>query len=94
MKYRCYFGGNCKNKPYCEVYPGLLGGKHKERGWSYLCRKHFKEEQKKYRGNLPYCLVSRKKVKEMHVPKNIIKRLSAGKTIPFSEVMKKYAAKT
>lgn len=90
MKNKCDFDGTCKNKAYCEVYPGMLGGKHKVRGWSYLCRTHFREEQKKYKGKLPWCLVSREKTKEMHVHKDIVKRLTSGKFIPLSEVIKKF----
>ncbi len=53
----CNFHGTCKNKAYKEVYPMLLGGKHKDRGWSYLCRKHFSQEQKRFKGKLPYSSV-------------------------------------
>jgi hypothetical protein len=49
----CDYEGSCKNKAYVEVYPSLMGGKHKGRGWSYLCRKHYYQEQKRYRGKLP-----------------------------------------
>jgi len=45
----CDFLGECKNKAYREVYHMLLGGKYRNRGWSYLCRKHFYEEQKRFR---------------------------------------------
>ena len=51
----CDYEGKCKNKAYREVYPSLLGGKHKNRGWTYLCRKHFEQEQKKFKKKLPYC---------------------------------------
>ena len=51
----CDYGGTCKNKAYMEVYPSLLGGKHKDRGWSYLCRKHYYQEQKRYKWKLPAC---------------------------------------
>ena len=51
----CDFHGKCKNKAYREVYPSLMGRKHEDRGWSYLCRKHFGQEKKKYKGKLPYC---------------------------------------
>lgn len=50
----CDYQGKCNNLAYKEVYPCLLGGKHKKRGWSYLCKKHFIKEKKKYRGKLPY----------------------------------------
>ena len=53
----CDYEGTCKNKAYREVYPMLLRGKHKKRGWSYLCRKHFKQEQKKFKGKLACCSV-------------------------------------
>lgn len=49
----CDFKGACKNKAYREVYPMLLKGKHQRRGWSYLCRKHYFQEQEKYKGKLP-----------------------------------------
>lgn len=41
----CDFQGMCKNKAFREVYPMLLKGKLKKKGWSYLCKKHFYEEQ-------------------------------------------------
>ena len=53
----CDYLGKCKNLAYKEVYPGMLGGKHKDRGWSYLCRKHFFQEKKMFKGKLPYCRV-------------------------------------
>ncbi|MEK6811129.1 MAG: hypothetical protein AABX96_01320 [Nanoarchaeota archaeon] len=49
----CDFKGTCKNKAYREVYPMLLRRKHKRKGWSYLCRKHYFQEQGKYKGKLP-----------------------------------------
>ena len=49
----CDFEGICKNKSYREVYPSLMGGKHRGRGWNYLCRKHYFQEQKIYKGKLP-----------------------------------------
>lgn len=51
----CDYQDVCKNKAYVEVYPGMIGRKHKDRGWSYLCRKHFNQEQKRFKGKLPYC---------------------------------------
>lgn len=52
----CDYHGTCKNKAYVEVYPFML--KNKERkGWSYLCKKHFVQEQKRFKGKLPYCKV-------------------------------------
>lgn len=53
MSPTCDYKGTCKNKAYREVYPGLLGGKRKNRGWSYLCRNHFYQEQKKFKRKLP-----------------------------------------
>lgn len=50
---KCDYYGNCKNKAYREVFPSLLGGKYKNRGWSYLCRKHYHQEQKRFKGKLP-----------------------------------------
>ena len=55
--HHCDYEGKCKNKAYSEVYPKMLGGKHKERGWSYLCRKHYYQEQKRYKGKLASCSV-------------------------------------
>lgn len=46
----CDYKGTCKNKAYKEVYP-------KNKGWNYLCRKHFKQEQKKFKGKLAYCSI-------------------------------------
>ncbi|MBI2507474.1 hypothetical protein HYV89_00815 [Candidatus Woesearchaeota archaeon] len=53
----CDFGGICKNKAYAEVFPSMLGGKHKKRGWSYLCRKHYYQEEKKYKWKLPAYII-------------------------------------
>lgn len=50
----CDYNGNCNNLAYKEVYPSLIS-KTKNEGWSYLCRKHFKQEQKRFKGKLPYC---------------------------------------
>lgn len=52
----CDYQGICTNKVHKEVYPMLLGGKYKDKGWSYLCRKHFQQEFKRFKGKLPYCL--------------------------------------
>jgi hypothetical protein len=62
-KYRnhCDFNGICKNKAYAEVYPSLLGKKHKNRGWSYLCRKHYLQEEKYYKNKLPAYILKRKR---------------------------------
>ncbi|MBS3067478.1 hypothetical protein J4450_02145 [Candidatus Micrarchaeota archaeon] len=49
----CDYDGTCMNKAYREVYPALLGGKYKDKGWSYLCKKHFNKEQKIFHGKLP-----------------------------------------
>jgi hypothetical protein len=50
----CDYNGNCKNLAFKEVYPDL-GKKNKDSGWSYLCKKHFKQEQRRFRGKLAYC---------------------------------------
>lgn len=46
----------CSNKAFKEVYPGMMPENYNKRnsGWSYLCRKHFKSEQKRLRNRLPY----------------------------------------
>ena len=49
----CDYGGICKNKAYREVYPSLLKGKDRKKGWSYLCKKHYLQEQKRFKGKLP-----------------------------------------
>lgn len=54
---KCDYDGKCKNKAYREVYPCLLGGKHKNRGWSYLCQKHYFQEQKRFKNKLPSATV-------------------------------------
>lgn len=56
----CDCEGKCRNLAYKEVFPGLMGEIHKGRGWGYLCRKHFEEEKKFYRGKLPYVSLERK----------------------------------
>jgi len=51
----CDFGGKCTNFAYAEVYLFMMKN-IKKKGWSYLCRKHYFEEQKRFRGKLPACL--------------------------------------
>ena len=60
MKKHCDYGGTCKNKAYAEVYPSLMGKKHKSRGWSYLCQKHYTQEQRRYKQELPAYLLPKK----------------------------------
>lgn len=52
---KCDYEGVCKNKAYREVYPSLLKGRYKDKGWSYLCKKHYYQEQKRFKGKLPNC---------------------------------------
>ena len=40
-----------------KFYPLSLKKKHEEMSWSYLCRKHFKQELKRLNGKLPHCSV-------------------------------------
>jgi hypothetical protein len=51
----CDFGGRCKNLAFKEVYFNL--GKKTHR-WSYLCRKHFEQENKKSGGKLVCCKIN------------------------------------
>ena len=51
----CDFHGECTNKSYAEVYPNLM--KSGKKGWSYLCKKHYYEEQKRLNWKLPACLI-------------------------------------
>ena len=51
----CDFEGKCTNKAHREVYPSLMKVKYKDKGWSYLCRKHFEQEKKRFKGELAYC---------------------------------------
>lgn len=53
----CDYEGKCTNKAYKEVYRSLLGGKYKNGGWNYLCKKHFEQEQKSFKGKLPHSSV-------------------------------------
>ena len=57
-RFLCDYHGICENFAYREVYPLLMKGKHKNRGWSYLCRKHFNQENKKFKGKLPSCSIN------------------------------------
>ena len=52
----CDYHGTCNNLAFKEVYLMLMK-KTKNKGWNYLCRKHFKQEKKKFRGKLPYCSI-------------------------------------
>ena len=44
------------NLAYAEVYLFLMKN-NKKKGWSYLCRKHYLEEQNRLKGKLPSCLI-------------------------------------
>ncbi|HUW43783.1 MAG TPA: hypothetical protein VMV95_02385 [Bacillota bacterium] len=50
----CDFYGKCTNKAYAEVYLFLM--KKGKKGWNYLCKKHYYEEQKRLEWKLPSCL--------------------------------------
>ncbi|MEK6873044.1 MAG: hypothetical protein AABW90_03460 [Nanoarchaeota archaeon] len=49
------FKGKCTNIAYAEFYPYAMKYS-KKKGWSYLCRKHYFEEQKRLNWKLPACL--------------------------------------
>ena len=49
----CDWHGTCTNKAYAEVYPFML---KKNKGWSYLCKKHYYQEEKNFKWKLPACL--------------------------------------
>jgi len=69
MKRHCDYGGNCKCKAYAEVYPALMAFASKkdknfaDAGWSYLCKKHYAQEQKRYGSKLPAWIIKNKKRK-------------------------------
>jgi len=54
----CDYECKCKNKAYREVYPSLMSKKHKGCGWSYLCKKHFYQEEKRLKNKLPWSTVA------------------------------------
>ncbi len=56
----CDYHGNCVNLAYTEVYPSMLGGKYKDAGWSYLRKRHFKQEQKRLNKQLLYWALPKK----------------------------------
>ena len=51
----CDFQGNCTNIAYAEVYPSAMKNS-KKKEWSYLCRKHYFQEQNRLKWKLPACL--------------------------------------
>lgn len=51
----CDYKGMCKNKAYKEIYLSLMKEKYRNKSWSYLCKKHFEQEKKKFKGKLSYC---------------------------------------
>jgi len=51
----CDFKGKCTNKAFAEVFP-IKTKRDKNDGWSYLCRKHYYQEQKRLKWKLPACL--------------------------------------
>ena len=50
----CDFQGKCSNFAYAEVYPCAMKD-NKKKGWSYLCKKHYSQEQKRLNWKLPAC---------------------------------------
>ena len=50
----CDYHGTCTNFAYVEVYPMAMKNS-KNKGWNYLCRKHYYAEQKRLKGKLPTC---------------------------------------
>ncbi|MBI3623213.1 hypothetical protein HY212_04005 [Candidatus Pacearchaeota archaeon] len=50
----CDFKGKCTNFAYAEVYPVLM--KKGKKGWSYLCKRHYFQEEKKLKWKLPASL--------------------------------------
>lgn len=54
---KCDYEGECKNKAYAEVYQSLIGDKYRGKGWSYLCKKHYRQEQKRFKNKLPSCII-------------------------------------
>jgi len=60
---RCDFKG-CKKIPYAEVFPS------RKRGWSYLCKKHYIQEFKKYGDEYGWYELTRfEKIKTFLTPK-------------------------
>ena len=51
----CDFEGKCTNFAYTEVYPMAMKNS-KKKGWSYLCKKHYLSEEKRFDWKLPACL--------------------------------------
>lgn len=51
----CDFHGTCINKAYAEVFP-MMKKNNAKKGWSYLCRRHYYEEEKRLKWKLPACL--------------------------------------
>ena len=51
----CDFHGKCTNIAYAEVYPFMMKNS-KKKGWNYLCKKHYSQEQKRFNGKLPASL--------------------------------------
>jgi hypothetical protein len=57
---KCDFEGKCKNKAYAEVYP-YLGKTRRENKhtWSYLCKRHYYQELKRFKGKLPSWIIKK-----------------------------------
>lgn len=51
----CDFKGKCTNIAYAEVYPMAMKNS-KKKGWSYLCKRHYLEEQKRLDWKIPASL--------------------------------------
>jgi len=55
IRFKKLKNGKCTNIAYAEVYPIAMKNS-KKKGWSYLCRKHYFDEQKRLKWKLPACL--------------------------------------
>mgnify|MGYP001572751228 CR=1 FL=1 len=51
----CDFKGKCTNKAHAEVYQMAMKNS-KKKGWSYLCKKHYLQEEKRLKWKLPASL--------------------------------------
>ena len=51
----CDFKGKCTNKAHAEVYQMAMKNS-KKKSWSYLCKKHYLQEEKRLKWKLPASL--------------------------------------
>ena len=59
----CDYRGKCKNIGYAEVYFPKSEKNENSKGWSYLCKKHFEQEKRRFNNQLLHWVLPNKSQK-------------------------------